>query len=71
MNGKTFAEKILGAFKGSIVFARPDIILSHDNTSSIYSTFKKMGGTVLANPDALLITLDHNAPPTNAKLAND
>ena len=71
MNEKTFAEKIFGAEKGSIVFARPDIILSHDNTSSIYSTFKKMGGTALANPDALLITLDHNAPPTNAKLAND
>ena len=71
MNGKTFAEKIFGAEKGSIVFARPDIILSHDNTSSIYSTFKKMGGTTLANPDALLITLDHNAPPTNSKLAND
>jgi homoaconitate hydratase family protein/3-isopropylmalate dehydratase small subunit len=30
-----------------------------------------MGGTTLANPDALLITLDHNAPPTNSKLAND
>ncbi|MCX6268546.1 MAG: aconitase/3-isopropylmalate dehydratase large subunit family protein [Bacteroidetes bacterium] len=71
MTGKTFAEKIFGAETGSIVFARPDIILSHDNTSSIYSTFKKMGGTVLANPDALLITLDHNAPPTNSKLAND
>ncbi len=71
MKGKTFAEKIFGAEKGTIVFARPDIILSHDNTSSIYSTFKKMGGTTLANPDALLITLDHNAPPTNSKLAND
>ncbi len=71
MSGKTFAEKIFGAEKGSIVFARPDIILSHDNTSSIFSTFKKMGGTMLANPDALLITLDHNAPPTNSKLAND
>ncbi len=71
MSGKTFAEKIFGAPKGSIVFATPDIILSHDNTSSIYSTFKKMGGTVLANPDALLIILDHNAPPTNSKLAND
>ena len=71
MTGKTFAEKIFGAETGSIVFARPDIILSHDNTSSIYSTFKKMGGTTLANPDALLITLDHNAPPTNSKLAND
>ena len=68
---QTFAEKILGAPAGSIVFARPDIILSHDNTSSIYSTFKKMGGTMLSNPDSLLITLDHNAPPTNSKLAND
>jgi homoaconitate hydratase family protein/3-isopropylmalate dehydratase small subunit len=67
----TFAEKILKATAGTIVFARPDIILSHDNTSSIYSTFKKMGGDKFANPDTLLITLDHNAPPTNAKLAND
>lgn len=71
MSGKTFAEKILRAERGSIVFAKPDIILSHDNTSSIYSTFKKMGGELPANADALLITLDHNAPPTNAKLAND
>ena len=71
MNGKTFAEKIFGAKTGSIMFARPYIILSHYNTSSIFSTFKKMGGTTLANPDALLITLDHNAPPTNSKLAND
>jgi 3-isopropylmalate/(R)-2-methylmalate dehydratase large subunit len=71
MSPQTFAEKILGATKGSIVFAQPDIILSHDNTSSIFSTFKKMGGTTLANPDALLIILDHNAPPTNSKLAND
>jgi 3-isopropylmalate/(R)-2-methylmalate dehydratase large subunit len=67
----TFAEKIFGSPKGSIVFARPDIILSHDNTSSIFSTFKKMGGEKISNPDALLITLDHNAPPTNSKLAND
>jgi len=71
MSARTFAEKIFNAKAGNIVFARPDIILSHDNTSSIYSTFKKMGGTRLANPDALLITLDHNAPPTNSKLAND
>ena len=69
--GKTFAEKILGAERGSIVFAKPDIILSHDNTSSIYSTFRKMGGERIAYPDTILITLDHNAPPTNSKLAND
>ena len=68
---QTFVEKIFKAPAGAIVFARPDIILSHDNTSSIYNTFKKMGGEKLADPDTLLITLDHNAPPTNAKLAND
>ena len=71
MKGRTFAEKIFNAEKGAIVFAKPDIILSHDNTSSIFSTFKKMGGEKPINPDALLITLDHNAPPTSSKLAND
>ncbi len=30
-----------------------------------------MGGQKLFNPDQLLIVLDHNAPPTNSKLAND
>jgi len=71
MSGKTFVEKIFDADAGSIVFAAPDIILSHDNTASIYNTFKKMGGESPVKPDALLITLDHNAPPTNSKLAND
>lgn len=70
MKGKTFAEKIFGADKGSIVFKRPDIILSHDNTASIEVTFKKMNGDKVADPEQLLIVLDHNAPPTNAKLAN-
>ena len=71
MKGKTFAEKILGAEAGAIVFRKPDIILTHDNTSSIGSTFNKMGGVKVSDPDQLLIVLDHNAPPTNAKLAND
>jgi 3-isopropylmalate/(R)-2-methylmalate dehydratase large subunit len=69
--GKTFAEKILGAGAGSIVFKKPDIVLSHDNTASIYATFAKMGGAKIADPDQVLIVLDHNAPPTNIKLAND
>ena len=41
MSGKTFVEKIFGAKTGSIVFATPDIILTHDNTASIAGTFKK------------------------------
>lgn len=71
MAGKTFVEKIFNATKGTIVFAHPDIVLSHDNTSSIINTFIKMGGTDVKDPSQLLITLDHNAPPTDSKLAND
>lgn len=71
MKVRTFAEKIFNAEAGSIVFARPDIILSHDNTSSIEKIFSKMGGSRVNDPSRILITLDHNAPPTNSKLAND
>ncbi len=69
MKAQTFAEKIFKAPAGSIVFARPDIILTHDNTSSIYKTFQKMGGETVADPDQMLVVLDHNAPPSDAKLA--
>jgi 3-isopropylmalate/(R)-2-methylmalate dehydratase large subunit len=68
---KTFVEKILGAAAGAILFRKPDILLTHDNTASIYKTFQKMKGNKVIYPDQLLIVLDHNAPPTNAKLAND
>ena len=71
MAGKTFVEKIFGADTGSIVFKKPDIVLTHDNTASIFNTFKKMNGAQVADPNQQLIVLDHNAPPTNAKLAND
>jgi len=67
--GKTFVEKIFDAPTGSIVFKKPHIVLTHDNTPSIKSTFEKMGGQKIADPSQLLIVLDHNAPPTNAKLA--
>ncbi len=69
MKSQTFAEKIFKAPAGSIVFARPDIILTHDNTSSIYKTFQKMGGDKVADPQQMLVVLDHNAPPADAKLA--
>ncbi len=71
MSGKTFVGKIFNAPVGSIVFKRPDIVLSHDNTSSIEKIFRKMGGEDIADPSQLLVVLDHNAPPTNSKLAND
>ncbi len=71
MSGKTFVEKILEADKGNIVFRKPDLVLTHDNTASIEKTFNKMNGQKIAYSKQLLIVLDHNAPPTNAKLAND
>ena len=71
MQKLTFVEKIFQASCGSIVFKKPDIVLTHDNTASILKTFEKMGGDRISNPDQMLIVLDHNAPPTNAKLAND
>lgn len=71
MAGKTFVEKLFDAPAGSIVFRKPDIVLSHDNTASILKTFEKMGGKDIQNPDQLLVVLDHNAPPTNAALANN
>jgi len=69
MAGKTFVEKILEAPAGAIVFRKPDLVLTHDNTASIYKTFQKMGGERVADPDRLLVVLDHNAPPTSAALA--
>ncbi|MBN1144320.1 MAG: 3-isopropylmalate dehydratase large subunit [Bacteroidales bacterium] len=71
MPAQTVAEKILGAPAGTIVFRRPDLVLSHDNTASIESTFRKMGGERVSDANQLVIVLDHNAPPTNSKLAND
>jgi homoaconitate hydratase family protein/3-isopropylmalate dehydratase small subunit len=71
MSGKTFAEKVLGAPAGAIVFRKPDLVLSHDNTASIEKIFRKMNGSQLFDAQRLVITLDHNAPPTSARLAND
>ncbi len=70
MKPRTFVEKILGAPEGAVVFRKPDLILTHDNTASIFQTFRKMGGEKVADPGQMVIVLDHNAPPTDAKIAS-
>jgi len=65
----TFAEKIFDAPAGTIVFRRPDIVLTHDNTASIEKTFLRMGGDRVCDPGQLMVVLDHNAPPTNSSVA--
>ncbi|MCP4313263.1 MAG: homoaconitate hydratase family protein [Bacteroidetes bacterium] len=67
---QTFVEKVFDAPEGAIVFRKPDLVLTHDNTSSIRNTFEKMGGAKVFDPDRLVVVLDHNAPPTSSTLAN-
>ena len=76
--GKTFAEKALAraagkaeVSAGQIVDARPDRVLSHDNTSAIYRLFRQRGVERVKHPERLCITLDHAAPaPTTQHAQN-
>jgi len=67
--GKTFAEKVLarnvgldGVTAGQIIIARPDKLLSHDNTAAISKHFYKIGLERVHNPDVEVIVLDHVVP---------
>lgn len=75
---KTFAEKALAraagldeARAGQIVDARPDAVLSHDNTAPIWKLFKQLGVDEVVIADKLRITLDHAVPaPSTAHAQN-
>jgi 3-isopropylmalate/(R)-2-methylmalate dehydratase large subunit len=74
--GKTFAEKILAqkagldeVVPGQIVTVQPDKLLTHDNTSAIAKTFRKIGVDRVANPDMNVIILDHVTPAANETYA--
>ncbi len=74
--GKTFAEKILAlkagvdqVAPGQIVTVQPDKLLTHDNTSAIAKTFRKIGVDRVANPDMNVIILDHVVPAANETYA--
>lgn len=68
---KTFAEKALAraaglavARAGELVEARPDRVLTHDNTAAIARIFAdQLGRRRVSDPEQLCITLDHAAPP--------
>ena len=73
---KTFAEKILAlkagldeVVPGQIVTVHPDRLLTHDNTSAIAKTFRKIGLDRVANPNMNVIILDHVVPAANKTYA--
>ena len=74
--GKTFAEKLLArkagldeTVPGQIVTVQPDKLLTHDNTSAIAKTFRKIGVERIANPDMNVIILDHVVPAASETYA--
>jgi 3-isopropylmalate/(R)-2-methylmalate dehydratase large subunit len=74
--GKTFAEKILAlkaglveTVPGQIVTVQPDRLLTHDNTSAIAKTFRRIGVDRVANPAMNVIILDHVTPAANETYA--
>lgn len=74
--GKTFAEKVLGraagreVSQGDIVTVYPDFCLSHENASSVCSTFKSIGVGHVYDPDRIVIVFDHTVPPPTGDYAN-
>jgi 3-isopropylmalate/(R)-2-methylmalate dehydratase large subunit len=75
---RTFAEKALArasgqssVVAGQIIDARPDVILSHDNTAAIWKIFRALGVERVVHPERLAITLDHAVPaPTTQHAQN-
>ena len=75
---QTFAQKALARAAGldavavgQVVDARPDWILSHDNTAAIRETWLEFGQARVLNPEKLLITLDHAVPAPTTKHAQN
>ncbi|MEO0019270.1 MAG: 3-isopropylmalate dehydratase large subunit [candidate division WOR-3 bacterium] len=75
--GMTFAEKIFArktgrqAVKaGEIVFCKPDRILMHDNAAAITDkVLKDLTEFGLADPEQVVIVLDHTVPAVDEKTA--
>ncbi|NHJ85954.1 MAG: 3-isopropylmalate dehydratase large subunit [Asgard group archaeon] len=57
--------------EGSILFAEPHMILTHDNSAAIIKSFKSIGAEKVWNPDKIFIALDHAVPPPNEDLAKN
>ena len=75
---RTFAQKALAracgretVAVGEIVDARPDIVLSHDNTAPIAEIWRQFGQERVAIPERMAITLDHAVPAPTVRHAQN
>jgi 3-isopropylmalate/(R)-2-methylmalate dehydratase large subunit len=75
---QTFAQKALARAAGldcvevgQVVDARPDIVLSHDNTAAIRRIWLEFGQERVLIPDRMAITLDHAVPAPTTKHAQN
>jgi len=75
---QTFAQKALARASGldfvevgQVVDARPDVVLSHDNTADIRRTWLEFGQSRVTIPEKLAITLDHAVPAPTTKHAQN
>ena len=76
--GRTFAQKALARASGldtvavgEIVDARPDIVLSHDNTAPIAEIWRQFGQPRVAIPERMAVTLDHAVPAPTVRHARN
>ncbi len=56
---------------GEIVDARPDILLSHDNTAPIAEIWRQFGQPRVAIPEKMAVTLDHAVPAPTVRHAQN
>ncbi len=77
-HAQTFAQKALARATGleqvevgQVVDARPDIVLSHDNTAAIRQTWLEFGQPRVLIPERMAITLDHAVPAPTTKHAQN
>jgi 3-isopropylmalate/(R)-2-methylmalate dehydratase large subunit len=75
---QTFAQKALAraaglpaVMVGQVVDARPDVILSHDNSAAIRRIWLEFGRTRVLDPSRLAITLDHAVPAPTTRHAQN
>jgi 3-isopropylmalate/(R)-2-methylmalate dehydratase large subunit len=75
---QTFAQKALARAAGldfvevgQVVDARPDVVLSHDNTAAIRRIWREFGQERVLIPERIAITLDHAVPAPTTKHAQN